>query len=186
MTEQIKKRNNFIILTGGPGTGKTTIIEHLREKGYLCIDEVARKIIQEQLSNGGNALHTEDRLKFRDLMLSHSIEDYLRVEEDENFVFFDRGIPELIGYSYLINEPVPNEYKKASEIFRYNKYIFVAPPWKEIYQKDAERQQDFEEAIDTYNMIKKSYCECGYEIIELPKIDVSGRVDFIINTLEKV
>lgn len=89
MKIQTTQRKNFIILTGGPGSGKTSIIEKIREKGYLCIDEVGRKIIQEQLAIGGNALHSGDRLKFRDLMLSRSIEDYLRVEEYENFVFFD-------------------------------------------------------------------------------------------------
>jgi predicted ATPase len=185
MKTQVKERNNFIILSGGPGSGKTSIIEKLSNKGYLCIDEVGRKIIQEQIAIGGNVLHSGDRIKFRDLMFTRSIEDYLRVGERENFVFFDRGIPELIGYSYLINEPVPDEYKKAASIFRYNKCVFIAPPWEEIYQKDSERKQDFQEAIDTYNAIKKSYSECDYELIELPKTNVLERVDFIISQLQK-
>jgi len=118
-------------------------------------------------------------------MLSRSIRDYLNIAEQEEFVFFDRGIPELIGYSYLINEPISNELKKATKIFRYNKWVFIAPPWQEIYQNDTERKQDFKEAIDTYTAIKKSYIESGYQIIELPKIDVLGRVNFIINKLQE-
>lgn len=68
-------------------------------------------------------------------------------------------------------------------MFRYNKLVFIAPPWKEIYQKDAERKQDFQEAIDTYKAINKSYIECDYELVELPKTDVSGRVNFIMSKL---
>lgn len=176
----IQIRNNFIILTGGPGSGKTAIIESLAKKGYLCVEEVGRQIIQEQLAIGGNAIHTGDRLKFQDLMLSRAMGDFLRIKESQKLVFFDRGIPELIGYSYLIHEPVRAEYKKAAEIFRYNKIVFIAPPWEEIYQIDSERKQDFQESIATYQANKKSYLECGYELIELPKTDVESRVNFIL------
>lgn len=77
----INIRNNFIILTGGPGSGKTSIIESLKQKGYQCVEEVGRQIIQVQLAIGGNAVHWGDRLKFQDLMLERSINDYLKVEE---------------------------------------------------------------------------------------------------------
>ena len=172
-----------IILTGGPGSGKTSIIEELRSRGFQCIDEVGRKIIQEQLEMGGDALHWGDQIKFRDLMLSRSVEDYLSVEETKKPVFFDRGIPELIGYSYLINQPVSEECKLAAEKYRYHQNVFIAPPWLEIYQNDAERKQDFQEAIATYEAVKKSYIECGYNVIELPKVDVDGRVTFILEHL---
>ena len=71
-------RENFYIITGGPGSGKTSIIEALRKLGYHCVDEVGRKIIREQLLIGGDALHWGDRAKFLELMLSRSIGDYER------------------------------------------------------------------------------------------------------------
>lgn len=177
----IKERKNFYILTGGPGSGKSSIIERLKQRGYLHVEEVGRQIIKEQLAIGGDALHWGDRVKFRDLMLSRSIADFLQIEESEKPVFFDRGIPELIGYSYLIKEPVSDELWHAAKQFRYNPHVFIAPPWQEIYQKDTERMQDFQEAIETYTCVQKSYLECGYTVIELPKVDVDARVQFMLS-----
>ena len=36
-----------IIITGGPSSGKTSIIDALKDEGYSCFDEVSREIIQE-------------------------------------------------------------------------------------------------------------------------------------------
>lgn len=172
--------NHFHILTGGPGSGKSAIIEQLQSMGYICCEEVGRKIIQEQLSIGGNATHWGDRLQFRELMFQRSIEDYTRLQNKESFVLFDRGIPDLIGYCYLINEPVPDAYWNAMKSYRYNPRVFIAPPWQEIYIHDKERKQDFQEAIATYEAIKKGYLACDYQIIELPKASVLDRVNFIL------
>ena len=45
-------KHNFYIITGGPGGGKTSLLESLASKGYNCIPETARQIIKERLSKG--------------------------------------------------------------------------------------------------------------------------------------
>ncbi len=49
-------RGDFIIITGGPGSGKTTLLDELQENNYKYIPEVAREIIQTQVSSMGDAL----------------------------------------------------------------------------------------------------------------------------------
>ena len=36
------------IITGGPATGKSSIVKYFQQIGYPCFEEVSRGIIQEQ------------------------------------------------------------------------------------------------------------------------------------------
>lgn len=179
----INIRNNFFIITGGPGSGKTTLLEELKNRGFLAVDEVARQIIKEQQSIGGDAIHGKNQVKFLELMLSRSIDTFLQVNEKDKPVFFDRGIPELVGYCHLIRYEVPQYLYNAVKSYHYNNNVFIAPPWKEIYSHDTERKQSWEEALETYHRIENAYKELGYQLIEIPKASVNERVAFILEHL---
>ncbi len=175
---------NFYVITGGPGSGKSTLIEALRERGYVCIEEAGRQIIQEQLRIGGDALPWADIVRFKELMLEHALKTYEEAKGIKGPAFFDRGVVDLIGYDTLTNAKSTDKLLQAVKKLRYNSKVFIAPPWEAIYCNDAERKQTFEEAIATYNCIKKAYLDEGYDIIELPLKSVEERIEFIINTID--
>ncbi len=52
--------SNLFIITGGPGSGKTTLLAELEKRGFQCVSEVARIIIQQQIVSKGNALPWDD------------------------------------------------------------------------------------------------------------------------------
>jgi hypothetical protein len=72
---------------------------------------------------------------------------------------------------------------QASETFRYNRLVFVAPPWQEIFHPDRERKQDFNEAVRTHEAMVATYTECGYELVELPRASVEERMEFVIREI---
>jgi len=176
------KKNNFYIITGGPGVGKTTLLKELKKRGFNCIREVARDIIIEQMKTNGNALPWKDSLKYKELMLEKSILDFIH-SENKKITFFDRAIPDTICYSKVLNTSLTNEEKFAVNNYKYNKKVFLLPPWKEIYTIDNERKQDWEEAILTYRLMKETYLECEYQIFEIPKLDVKSRANIIIKNI---
>ena len=177
-------KNNFHIITGGPGVGKTTLINELQQKQMNCIPEVAREIIKDQLRNNGQALPWENAKEYSKLMLLHSVQDYVKLLGTNDLYFFDRGIPDTYAYERLMNFDYEENLTHVVNEYRYNKIVFILPPWEEIYEMDTERKQDFQLAKETYNVIKDTYECLDYELIEVPCLPVAERTDFILKTLD--
>lgn len=172
-----------VIFTGGPGSGKTSLIEYLNQIGYQSTPEVGRKVIQEQMRANGTALPWLDKTAFRDQMILEEIYNY------ENFgqsttTFYDRSIIDTYGYSRLEQISVPKSLLTKCHELVYCKKVFIFPPWEEIYENDIERKQDFSTAVATYEEMVSAYHKFGYELIEVPRGSIKERAEFIINKLD--
>jgi predicted ATPase len=174
---------NLFVVSGGPGAGKTTVLDELAKLGFSCAPEVAREIIREQVQSGGTALPWADRTAYTALMLQRSIESFVAHTPAVRQTFSDRGIPDTLCYARLIGLGDTGVIERACRLYRYAVQVFLAPPWKEIYKTDGERKQDFEEAERTYEQMASVYRDCGYECIELPRLAPRRRARFILGKL---
>ena len=169
-----------IVITGGPGFGKTSIINELEKRGYACNHEISRSIIKAQLEKGGDILPWKNLEAFSRIIIEKRIEQF-DCSESFEIAFFDRGIPDVIAYMIKANLELPSSYIKSLEEYNYSENIFITPPWNDIFLNDAERFENFEEACEAHFHIEKTYKDLGYKLVELPKISVKERVDFILS-----
>ena len=98
-------------------------------------------------------------------------------------MFFDRGVPDVLGYLRVCGVAVPPHMERAATEFRYGTRVFITPPWPEIYAADAERRQSLGEARRTYEAMVATYTGCGYAPIEVPRAPVEARVAFVLATV---
>ncbi|MGO1766076.1 hypothetical protein CAP48_06025 [Advenella sp. S44] len=174
---------NFFVLTGGPGSGKTTLINHLADMGYLCMPEAGRAVIRQQLGFGGVALPWNDKTAYAQRMYERDMASYQRACRMNGPVFFDRGIVDVIAYLQLEQLPVPELLQSAAFHCRYHTTAFILPPWPQIYRRDQERRQDLPTAIATYRAMMKTYSQYGYALVRVPRLPVAQRTMFILNVI---
>jgi predicted ATPase len=173
----------LVVIGGGPGAGKTTVLLELERRGFCYEAEVARQIIQEQMRDGGNVLPWGDRERYCRLMLERSIASYQKHAVSTETILFDLGIPDTLCYARLVGSPLESEILAVCDRYRYAARVFLAPPWREIYSTDTEWKQAYDEVENTYHMMVEVYEDCGYEVVEIPRASPTERADFIVSML---
>jgi predicted ATPase len=175
----------IIVLVGGPSSGKTTLIEALKKKGFICYPEISREVIREAQEQGIEQLFLEKPLLFSELLLEGRKKQHQKaLLEPSEIVFLDRGIPDILAYMHYIGDSYPAFFDEACKTHSYTK-IFMLPPWKEIYISDAERYETYDQAVLIHEHLEETYRNYGYNLIEIPKDTVENRVAFVLEQIGK-
>lgn len=176
-------QKEIVVIIGGPGTGKTTIIDGLTARGFCCYPEVSREVTMEAKKQGIEQLFLENPLLFSELLLEGRKKQFLNAcKENHEIVFLDRGIPDVLAYMHYIGDSYPAHFDHACQENKYTK-IFILPPWEEIYVSDEERYENYEQAKLIYNHLVETYEKYGYQLIPVPKDSVENRISYILSNL---
>ena len=165
-------------LTGGPGVGKTALLDQLGSMGFATVREAARDVIHEQLLLDSEVLPWRDQSAFQ----RHVLELQLERESvaEGAVVFMDRGIPDGIAYLRAYGLSVFREML----VYARERYdgVFLVEPHGE-YVDDTERREDPEEAQMLHGVIEATYRDLGYELVSVPSMPVARRSEFVIERI---
>jgi len=173
-----------IVITGGPGTGKTTLINELEKRGYSCLHEVSREVIKKAQQEGIEQLFLTDPILFSQRLLDGRLKQFDEAESyNGTHLFYDRGLPDVTAYMDYFKTAYSESFTKSCLENQYDT-VFLLPPWKKIYKQDNERYENFEEAKKIHNALLKSYENYGYNVQLVPTGSVEERLAFIFKNLE--
>lgn len=175
-----------IVITGGPGTGKTSIINELLHRDYVCLEEISRQVTLDAQQQGIDQLFLTDPLLFSDMLLKGRTHQFNEADKSLNeIVFLDRGIPDIVAYMDYLNTSYPKRFINACKNHKYN-HVFILEPWQEIYVSDNERYENFDQAVKIHHQLVDTYSTYGYDLHDVPFDTVEKRTDYILNIVEQL
>ena len=175
-------RTHWIVFTGAPSAGKTTILRKLNEHGYLTVPEVARTHIEEETSKGLSIEQIRrDESQFQKELLSKKIDIENKLTINDT-VILDRGVPDSVTYFRLAGLDPESAIPKSYE-YRYRLvFVFDRLP----YLKDVARTESEEQAEYIDKWIRKDYQNLGYNLIIVPVMSSEKRIEFILDKVNKL
>lgn len=171
-----------VVLSGCSGGGKSSLLAELARRGHAVVAEPGRRIVAEELAGGGDALPWIDLEAFARRAIETALADVAVAAE--GFVFFDRGLVDAAAaLEHATGAP---EVERLGRSVRYDRTVFMTPPWAEIYQTDPERPHGFDEAVAEYDRLIRAYSTLDYEIVILPRVGIAARADLVLARLGAV
>lgn len=175
-----KIQTNWYVLTGGPCTGKTTMVNMLATQGYKTTIEHARHYIDSQRENGENVEEIRaNKKKFQEGVLDMQIKEEMGLNPQDT-IFLDRAIPDAMAYYQFLNLEYDKKLLDAMELFCYKK-IFILDRLPLV--NDYARREDTEEQTRIHNLIIKVYKSLLCPTVFVPVLSPVERMNFIIDNI---
>ncbi|PIN90424.1 hypothetical protein COU57_03495 [Candidatus Pacearchaeota archaeon CG10_big_fil_rev_8_21_14_0_10_32_14] len=165
-----------ILLIGGPGCGKSSLILELERLGEYIIKESAEDVIRLEQAKG--TLKPWTKNNFQEKILKLQIQREKNIPKNIERVFIDRGIPD--GLAYIKSSSHAARLIKNA-IKRYNKIFFIENLG--TTEKNKIRKENFKQAIKLENKIKRIYESLGYKLEIIKPADVNQRVKDLLSRL---
>lgn len=166
---------NWVVITGGPSSGITSLGNYLRLLGFHVVPECARGLIDLGRSCGvtTQALRANQVQFERDIVeIQYEIEKRL---DPQKLIFIERGLLDCEAYG------MPREEILNRHMFKYQ-HIYVLE--QVGFMEDYARTESKDEATQLEQHIERTYQECGYQPIRIPKQSIMDRAAYILKLLD--
>lgn len=171
---------NWYVITGGPSSGKSTVIRLLKDQGYTTTHEVARHYIDLQRINGRSVDEVRaNQRQFQHKILNLQIDLERRLNPQE-MIFLDRGLPDELAYYKYFNLALDEKLVEYLKTATYKK-IFVMDLLP--LDKDYARTEDVAAQQALHQLIIESYKDRPEPIVMVPVLPPKERVAFILANL---
>jgi predicted ATPase len=178
----------FVAITGGPGSGKTSLVNHLGSLGYATVPEAGIQIIEELNHELGVAGQVAWRQGHRAEFQRQVVERMAALEAactavEGSLIFCDRGLPDTLAYAELFGLALEPDLRSLVDRQRYLQ-VFILDTLTDFPARSATgRTSDRERSLRLNALLFKAYRSCGYSPIRVPELSIEARAQLVLSEL---
>jgi predicted ATPase len=170
------------ILTGGPGSGKTSILLELEARGEYVVREASEDIIRRYQKKGIEK--PWEQVHFQLEILNLQVQREERVPREIKRVFIDRGIPDGLAYAEpasLTFRCIQQQTQPNCIPYQYHGIFLI----ENLGQTETNkiRREGQSEAIEIEKRIARIYSDLGYEVQGIGPGTIENRADRILEII---
>jgi predicted ATPase len=169
-------------LTGGPCTGKTTLLGALKNDGHQIVPETPTIIFEEEIKKTNKRPDPSTAI-FQLRLMNKQLEFESKLQNNTH-AFLDRSIVDIVGYCRFFGITPPKELIEKVKAHRYDGVFLLS--FLSFYETTTVRPEPIDVAKKIHTTLKETYEDFGYNLIEIPSVSVEQRVKFIFEKINKV
>ena len=166
---------DWIVITGPPASGKTTLLDLLEEAGEKVSADSTRELIAEVVAEGRDA----EEFRFAEDFQPRTLQAMLTAErslDTDDRVFLEYALPCNIAFHRTEGLELTPGLAAAAEMFKYRLvFILDALEW----EADEQRVEDRRYQLAVHQQMHAVYSELGYDPIAVPAVSPKERLAFV-------
>jgi predicted ATPase len=169
------------ILTGAPGSGKTSIAAVLRDRGYPVVDEAATDVIAAEQASGVEEPWLDPLFIDKIIEMQRArqgAEPPARHGDLRSVAFYDRSPVCTLALARFVGHPtsaaLSAELTRIVEQGIYERRVFFIRPLGFVEPTDA-RRISYEDSLKFERLHEEEYTRLGYDIVDVPAAPLAAR-----------
>jgi len=173
-------QTEWLLLTGAPGSGKTTMINCLANLGWRINKDPGRELLESDFASGISVdVARSDYRRFQERVAARMI-DAMRALDPSTPVFFDYGVAESLAFLKASQLPWDKVFVELASEFKFRKvFLLEMVSLDEQAPNDLIRVEDNLRRKHLQQLIGEIYEALGHQVTFVPQMSLQERMSSI-------
>ena len=175
----LRKFTSWWLITGAPGSGKTTLAHRFAAGGWHVVEDPGRAEVEHQMEAGIGAVESRrDYLDFQRRVLDRALREIEQLPTNGKNIVLDYGVAEALAFMKAARIPWEDVFIHAAAKYHFEKVFILDIVALET--EDPIRREGAELRAQLRGLICEIYAALGHGYVAVPSVPVTERLRLVM------